>query len=80
MRTPIGFKQTVSEAAVIETRAMTPDEYGRMEALLELAEIIDKQMRLQADSMAGNREFSSFGGKVITEKLNKFYTKYYEKL
>lgn len=82
----IGFKITDNKLAVIEPTLNEHLEQGninekemkRVQALIELAELIDKFMRKQASSIAVNYTFSEMSGKDLTEKLNKFYTKYYE--
>lgn len=82
----IGFKITDNKLAVIEPpkskrvqeEVVNAAEMERVKALLELAELIDKHMRRQATSIAVNYTFSEMSGKELYQKMDKFYTKYYE--
>lgn len=82
----IGFKITDNKLAVVEHTLNDHLEQGninekemqRVKALLELAELIDKAMRKQANSIAVNYKFSEMSGKDLIVKMDKFYTKHYE--
>ncbi|HHT9079592.1 TPA: hypothetical protein ACT5CJ_002380 [Flavobacterium psychrophilum] len=80
-RNPIGFKVTDNKLMVLdnnqtdcEINPITPKD----QALIEIAVFIHNLMEKRSTMFVNNKPFFDIEGEKITERLNKFYIRYYE--
>ena len=80
---PIGFKPDTTNALLkeqisIEGQKIEEMELDKLQAILTIADILDKKMRSFSKSIIADRSFSEYTMEEFKVKFDKLYTKYYE--